>query len=93
VNIFLRFFAPAVLLGAVLLVGERPADPPDEIPAAELSATPDAQDPRPAPCPGFVPGSAVASPSSVRLPPAAAARLRPAAASPEARSLSPPSAA
>ena len=91
--ILLRLFAPALLLGAVLLIGERPSNPPDEIPAAELSAAPDAQDLRYVPCPGFVPGSAVASLSPVRLTPAAAARLRPAAASPEARSLSPPSAA
>lgn len=92
-NILLRLLAPALVLGAVLLIGERPTNPPDEVPAAELSAAISEQDLRSASCPGLAAGSAAASLSTVRLPPAAAARLRPAASSPEARSLSPPSAA
>lgn len=92
-NTLLRLLAPALVLGAVLLIGERPTDPPDEIPAAELSAASAEQDLRSASCPGFVAESAVFSLPPDRLPPAAAARLRADAPPPEQRSHSPPLAA
>lgn len=92
-NILLRLFVPALALGAVLLLGERPSCPPDELPAAEMSASPDGQPGRAAPCPGLVRESATVPAPALRLPPAAAARLTAAAAAPEARSLSPPFAA
>lgn len=81
------------MLGAVLLVGERPTDPPDEIPAAELSAATDEQDLRSASCPGFVAAASAVALLPVRLPPATAARLETGAPSPEQRSHSPPLAA
>lgn len=92
-NTVLRFLAPAALLGVFLLLGERPTNPPDEAPAAEMSASPDAPSGRAAPCPGLVRESASVPAPALRLPPSAAARLTAAAASPEARSLSPPFAA
>lgn len=91
--IYLRFLAPAFLLGACLLLGERSAGPSDDIPAAELSAAADEQDSRPAPCPGLVAECAVASLPPVRLPPAAAAGLTAGSPLPEQRSHSPPPAA
>lgn len=92
-NILLRLFAPALVLGAVLLIGERPTNPPDELPAAEMSAAADAQDLRSTPCPGLFSECAVVSLLPVRLPPAAAALLKADCPSPEQRALSPPSAA
>lgn len=81
------------MLGAVLLIGERPTNPPDELPAAEMSAVADAQDLRSAPCPGFLTESAVIALLPVRLPPAAASCLKAEAPLPEQRSHSPPLAA
>ena len=89
-NILLRLLAPSLALGAILLLGERPSYPPDEAPAAEMSAASLDLTPSSAPAPGFPSGGASVSPRAVRLPPAAAARLDPAAALPETRSLSPP---
>lgn len=88
----LRLAVPAALLGAFLLLGERPASPLDEIPSASLSP---AQDDAggPVPCPALLPGDVVVALIAVRLPPAAAASLQAEAPSPEARSLSPPAAA
>ncbi len=90
---FLRLLASAALLGAFLLFGERPANPPDELPAAAFSAVSDDGVGRLVSCPGLLPGDAVVALIAVRLPPAAAERLQAAAPSPEARSLSPPRAA
>lgn len=92
-NTLLRLLAPALVLGAVLLIGERPTDPPDEIPAAELSAATAEQDLRSEPCPGFIAERSSVALLPVRLPPAAAARLRADAPPPEQRSHSPPLAA
>lgn len=85
----LRFAVPAALLGAFLLLGERPAGPLDEIPSASFSS---AQDDAAGsvPCPALLPGGVAVALVAVRLPPAAAARLQAEALSPEARSLSPP---
>ncbi len=88
----LRFLAPATLLGVVLLLGERPANPPDEVPSATLSAAADDLAERMIPCPGLVPGRLVVSLLPVRLPPAASALLKADAPAPETRSLSPPAA-
>lgn len=93
VNILLRLFVPALALGAVLLLGERPSCPPDEALVVEMSASPDDPSGRAAPCPGLVRESAIVPAPALRLPPAAGARLTAAAAAPEARSLSPPFAA
>lgn len=92
-NILLRLLAPALVLGAVLLIGERPMNPPDELPAAEMSAVADAQDLRSVPCPGLITECPVVTLLPVRLPPAAAACLKADAPPPDARSLSPPSVA
>lgn len=85
--------APAALLGAFLLLGERPSVPPDELPAAEISAAPAEQAQRCAPCPGLLPEPLFVSLLPVRLKPAAAACLKADAPAPEARSHSPPLAA
>lgn len=93
-NIYLRLLVPAALLGAVLLLGERPANPPDEAPAVEFASAADhaGHADLGVPCPGLVPGRPLISPLSVRLPPAAADRLKADAPPPETRSLSPPGA-
>lgn len=92
-NILIRLLAPAALLGAFLLFGERPSNPPDELPAAEMSAAPAEQALRSIPCPGIVSEALFVSSPSVRLKPAAAACLKADAPAPEARSHSPPTAA
>ncbi len=92
-TLFLRLLAPAALLGAALLLGERPVNPPDEAPAVWFSSVTDDHGDRGVQCPGLVPGRPVVSLLPVRLPPAAAACLKADAPSPEARSLSPPRAA
>ena len=92
-NILLKLLAPALALGAVLLIGERPMNPPDELPAAEISAVADAQDLRSVPCPGLITECPVIALLPVRLPPAAAACLKADAPLPEQRSHSPPLAA
>ncbi|MBI2385551.1 MAG: hypothetical protein HYV14_06015 [Elusimicrobia bacterium] len=92
-NILLRLLAPALLLGALLLIGERPTNPPDEITAVELSAASEEQDLRSAPCPGFIADGCVVALLPVRLPAAAAACLKADAPPPEPRSHSPPLAA
>ncbi|MBI2788824.1 MAG: hypothetical protein HYX59_09095 [Elusimicrobia bacterium] len=92
-NILLKLLAPALVLGAVLLIGERPTNPPDELPAAELSAATAEQALRSAPCPGLITECPVIALLPVRLPPAAAACLKADAPLPEQRSHSPPLAA
>lgn len=89
-TVILRLIAPAALLGAFLLLGERPANPPDELPAASISAAGEDVSVRAVPCPGLLPGRFVVALLAVRLPPAAAATLQAVAPPPEARALSPP---
>jgi len=91
-TLFPRLLAPAAVLGAVLLLGERPSNPPDEA-SCSISAVSDDLAGRPIPCPALLPGEGVTSLPAVPLPHAAAARLQAAAPSPEARTLSPPRAA
>jgi len=93
VTFLLRLLVPAAILGAVLLIGERPANPPAEVPAASLSAAGDDATGIPVPLPGLLPGRTVVALLAARLPPAAAEGLKADAPSPEARSLSPPAAA
>lgn len=92
-NILLKLLAPALVLGAVLLIGERPTNPPDELPGAEMSAATAEQTMRSAPCPGLITECPVIALLPVRLPPAAAACLTADAPPPDARALSPPSVA
>lgn len=90
--LFLRLLAPAALLGAALLLGERPANPPEELPALSLSAAADELAGRGVPCPGLIHARSVVLLPLVRLPPLAAAGLTVSAPAPEPRSLSPPAA-
>ena len=93
VNILLRLLAPAALLGAVLLLGERQSGPPDETPAAEMSAASWDLSERPEAAPCLASGASPVVLRADRLPPSSVARLSPSAPPPEARSLSPPRAA
>ncbi len=91
--IFLRLLPPIMLLGAALLLGERVANQPDEVPLICFFSVSDDHADRRIPCPGLVPGRPVISLLPVRLPSSAAACLKADAPSPEAQSLSPPSTA
>lgn len=89
-TLFLRLLAPALLLGSLLLLGERPSNPPDEAPA--LTAVSDTVADADVPCPGLIDGLRAASLAAIRRTPTRAARLKAGAPPPEARSLSPPAA-
>lgn len=88
----LRLLAPAALLGALLLLGERPTNPPDELPSASISAVADDASDHAVPSPCLPTSGLIVSLSFVRVPPVAGAAFRAGLPLPEARSLSPPAA-
>lgn len=90
-TLFLRLLAPALLLGSLLLLGERPTNPPGEAPA--LAAVSDDAGDRAIPCPGLIDGLPAVSLEMIRRAPGRALRMEDCAPPPEARSLSPPPAA
>lgn len=91
-TLFLRLLAPAALLGAALVLGERPANPPEELASLSLSAATDDLAGRGVPCPGLIHARSVVPLPAVLLPPPAAAGLTVSAPAPQPRSLSPPAA-
>ncbi|MEK7389477.1 MAG: hypothetical protein AAB036_07250 [Elusimicrobiota bacterium] len=86
----LRFLVPAALLGSVLLLGERQAIPPDQVPSAAESLSIAADLERSASCPGSISYSDEIALLSMRLLPSAFPTLIPHHRSPDHRGLSPP---
>ena len=90
---FFQLALPAALLGAVLLLGERHANPPEEASSQSLSAAADDRIDGTVPCPSLLPERLVVAMVAVRATSPFSSPLKTEALIPEARSLSPPRAA